>query len=116
MKKVILTVLVVVCATIMYTSCGKSFLNDQSLVKQQSLINDTEIVYVQTNDPDQNAIIAYRNNGDGQLQQLPGSPFLTGGKGIDHYATQVVYSNASDNEVIISNDRRFLLAVNSGSN
>jgi len=87
-------------------------LDDQSPVDDRF----AEIVYVQTNDPDQNAIIAYQNNGDGQLQQLAGSPYLTGGKGIDHSSTQVVNSNASDNEVIISNDRRFLLAVNSGSN
>jgi 6-phosphogluconolactonase (cycloisomerase 2 family) len=78
-------------------------------------VSTAEIVYIETNDPDQNAVIAYKNNGDGQLQPLPGSPFLTGGKGIDHSVRQV-YANASDNEVIISNDRRFLLAVNSGSN
>jgi 6-phosphogluconolactonase (cycloisomerase 2 family) len=71
-----------------------------------------EIVYVATNDSNQNAIIAYVNNGDGQLRQLPGGPFYTGGKG----ASPEEFPKDSDHEVIISNDRKFLLAVNSGSN
>jgi 6-phosphogluconolactonase (cycloisomerase 2 family) len=74
-----------------------------------------EIVYVENNDTNQNAILAYVNNGDGQLQQLPGSPFYTGGTGF-RYNVQQVHANASDNGIIISNDRKFLLAVNSGSN
>ena len=74
-----------------------------------------EIVYVENNDTNQNAILAYVNNGDGQLQQLPGSPFYAGGTGF-RYNVQQVHANASDNEIIISNDRKFLLAVNSGSN
>ncbi len=112
MKRISLTALVVLSTVVFLASCSKTS------VKTQSLLSNgfAEIVYVQTNDPVQNAIIAYQNNGDGQLQQLPGSPFLTGGKGIDHDSIRVIYSNASDNEIIISNDRRFLLAVNSGSN
>jgi hypothetical protein len=90
MKKAIRTALVILCTAIFQASCIKSAVDDQSSVSE----GFAEIVYVQTNDPEQNAIIAYQNNGDGQLHQLPGSPFLTGGKGIDHYSTQVVNSNA----------------------
>lgn len=111
MKKVTLTALVVVCTAILQSSCRKA-INARDATAGNSF---AEIVYVETNDPDQNAVIAYQNNGDGQLQVLPGSPFLTGGKGFDH-SVRSIYANASDNEVIISNDRRFLLAVNSGTN
>jgi 6-phosphogluconolactonase (cycloisomerase 2 family) len=105
MKKVTWLAFVVVCTTILSLSCNKISLVDHYV----------EIVYVQTNDSNQNAIIAYQNNGDGQLHELPGSPFYTGGKGFGNN-TQQVHANASDNEIIISNDRKFLLTVNSGSN
>jgi 6-phosphogluconolactonase (cycloisomerase 2 family) len=105
MKKVIWTAAVVLCTTIFNPSCRKPPVKDRFV----------EIVYVETNDKNQNAVIAYQNNGDGQLKQLPGGPFLTGGNGFDH-SIQTLWANASDNEVIISNDHKFLLAVNSGSN
>ena len=77
----------------------------------------SEVVYVQTNNymKSMNAIIAYGHTGTGKLIQLPGSPFFTGGAGINNPA-HVAGPNESDNEIKISNDGRFLLAANSGSN
>jgi hypothetical protein len=38
------------------------------------------VLYVVTNDPvpDGKAVLAYRNDGEGNLSPLPGSPFRTG--------------------------------------
>jgi hypothetical protein len=77
----------------------------------------SEVVYVQTNNymKSMNAIIAYGHTGTGKLIELPGSPFFTGGSGISN-PNHVAGPNESDNEIKISNDGRFLLAANSGSN
>jgi hypothetical protein len=62
-----------------------------------------------------NAIIAYGNNGDGKLTPILGGPFLTGGSGIGN-PEQIEGPSNSDNEIRITNNKQFLLAVNSGSN
>jgi 6-phosphogluconolactonase (cycloisomerase 2 family) len=76
-----------------------------------------DVVYFQTNNHNgnQNAILAYRLKSDGQLEQLSGSPFPTGGSGVGN-PMQILGPNDSDTEVKISEDGKFLLAVNSGSN
>lgn len=76
-----------------------------------------EIVYVQSNQPynNQNSIIAYRVMSDGTLAPLPGSPFSTNGNGVGN-PQQVLGPNDSDSEIKITIDKKFLLAVNSGSN
>jgi len=63
----------------------------------------------------QNAIIAYRHFGDGKLLPVLAGPFFTGGSGVSNPG-QIMGPNESDGEIKISNDRKFLLAVNSGSN
>jgi 6-phosphogluconolactonase (cycloisomerase 2 family) len=89
------------------TSCNKLPFNDHF----------TEVVYIQTNNymKSQNAIIAYRNVGNNKLVPVLGGPFFTGGSGVAN-PNQILGPNDSDGEIKISNDRRFLLAVNSGSN
>lgn len=93
--------------TVMTVSCNKLPFNDHF----------SEVVYIQNNNymKSDNAIIAYRNNGDGKLTPILGGPFFTGGSGVGNPG-QVEGPNNSDNEIRISNDRKFLLAVNSGSN
>jgi 6-phosphogluconolactonase (cycloisomerase 2 family) len=72
------------------------------------------IVYVESNDPNGNAIIAYsRNNSDGSLTPLPGSPFSTGGLGITY--TTALGPFDSDQEVILNSSGTLLFAVNGGS-
>jgi len=61
-----------------------------------------------------NAIIAYRNNGDGKLMPVLGGPFYTGGNGIAPTALGAG-PNESDGEIKISSDKQYLLTVNSGS-
>jgi hypothetical protein len=75
-----------------------------------------DILYIQTNNSEkgQNAILAYKSYNDGRPELMQESPFYTGGTGIP--SSQNAGSFNSDKEVIISNDKRFLLTVNSGDN
>jgi 6-phosphogluconolactonase (cycloisomerase 2 family) len=77
----------------------------------------SNVLYIESNDPtqNQNSILAFRRNADGSLTPLPGSPFLTRGTGVGN-PDQIEGPNASDQNIIVSPDRRFLFAVNSGSN
>ena len=99
--------LVVILATTFIISCNKLPFNDHF----------SEVIYIQTNNymKSMNAIIAYRNNGDGNLIPVLGGPFFTGGSGIAN-ADFGAGPGESDGEVKISNDRKYLLTVNSGSN
>lgn len=76
-----------------------------------------DVIYVQTNDfnGNGNAILAYRHNINGNLEQIPGSPFSTGGSGIGN-PMQILGPSDSDDEINRSADGKFLLTVNSGSN
>jgi len=107
MRKIVLLPALVTVIISLLNSCNKLPFNNQF----------SEVVYVETNTymKDQNAIIAYRNNGDGKLLEILGGPFFTGGSGVGN-PQQLTGPNESDNEISISNDKKFLLAVNSGSN
>ena len=76
-----------------------------------------DVFYIETNDfnSNQNAILAYRLTGNGSLEQIAGSPFLTRGAGVGN-PMQILGPNDSDTEIKISEDGQFLLATNSGSN
>jgi 6-phosphogluconolactonase (cycloisomerase 2 family) len=79
--------------------------------------NSYDVVYTQSNDfnSNQNAILAYKDDGNGNLTPLQGSPFLTNGSGVGN-PMQILGPSDSDYELRRSVDGRFLLAVNSGSN
>jgi 6-phosphogluconolactonase (cycloisomerase 2 family) len=71
-------------------------------------------VYVESDDPSGNAILGYsRDNNDGGLTPLPGSPFPTGGLGITYTTSLGPFD--SDQEVIVNAAHTLLFAVNSGS-
>ncbi|HEY2720811.1 MAG TPA: hypothetical protein VGI82_03740, partial [Chitinophagaceae bacterium] len=74
-----------------------------------------DIVYLETNDLNQNAILAYWQKDDSTLIQLAGSPFLTGGTGIAN-PMQALGPDDDDNQLLITSNKNFLLAVNPGSN
>ncbi len=71
------------------------------------------VVYVESDDPAGNAILAYSRQDDGSLTPLPGSPFATGGLGIT--PTFQLGPFDSDQNVIVNEDRTLLFAVNGGS-
>jgi 6-phosphogluconolactonase (cycloisomerase 2 family) len=77
----------------------------------------TDVIYVETNDfhNNENAIIAYRNKGDGTVEELTGSPFPTGGAGVGN-PMQILGPDDSDTQLKLTDDKQFLLAVNAGSN
>ena len=71
-------------------------------------------VYVESNDPAGNAIFGFsRNNADGSLTPLPGSPFPAGGLGITF--TSALGPFDSDQEIIVNSAHTLLFAVNGGS-
>ena len=77
----------------------------------------TNVLYIENNVPvdNQNAILAYRRGADGTLTALGGSPFVTGGKGVGN-PMQALGPDDSDQCIALSEDKKRLFAVNSGSN
>jgi hypothetical protein len=75
------------------------------------------LLYVMNNDPGtgQNAVLGYSRNADGTLVDLPGSPFYTSGTGL-RTPNEIIGPDDSDQEMILSADKRFLYVVNEGSN
>ena len=76
------------------------------------------MLYVESNrlEPGQNSILAYSRAADGTLTPLPGSPFLTNGKGLNNPTAAKLGPNDKDYPLLASRDKKRLYAVNSGSN
>jgi 6-phosphogluconolactonase (cycloisomerase 2 family) len=64
-------------------------------------------VYTITNDPQQNGIAVFRQRSNGSLKMVPGSPFLSGGKGLT--------GGDIDEQGALRIAGKFVLAVNPGS-
>ena len=96
--------------------CGLETLESRQLMSASPLLQHaTSFVYTETDNsnPGQNAVIAYRQNSDGQLTQI--GSFNTGGTGVAN-PQGLLGPDDSDKEVIASPDGRLLFAVNQGSN
>jgi len=78
--------------------------------------NSREFVYVESNaqGANQNSIFAFQRSPDGTLAQIPGSPFLTGGAGVQDKNVEFGPYD-TDQNIVIDKHRRLLFAVNSGS-
>ena len=76
----------------------------------------TDYVYVETNikTAGGNSIAGFARNAAGQLNPIPGSPFLTGGAGVQYAGTTVGPAD-SDQDIATNEDHTLLFAVNSGS-
>ena len=72
-----------------------------------------DVVYVQSNVPSGNAILAYHRAADGGLTPLAGSPFATRGAGISSTFELGPYD--SDQEIVANPSRTLLFATNGGS-
>ncbi len=66
-------------------------------------------VYVDDNTAPANTVAGFDRHADGSLTAIPGSPFAVGGAGTGH-------PNASQGSLQLSDDGRYLLAVDAGSN
>jgi 6-phosphogluconolactonase (cycloisomerase 2 family) len=66
-------------------------------------------VYVNDNTAGVNSVAAFDRHADGSLTPTPGSPFSVGGAGLGK-------GDASQGSLELSSDRRYLLAVDAGSN
>jgi hypothetical protein len=75
-----------------------------------------EYVYVESNTsaPNSNSIYAFRRGSSGSLTPLTGSPFLTGGAGVQYTGSNLGPFD-SDSEVIVNPNQTLLFAVNAGS-
>lgn len=75
-----------------------------------------DYVYVETNimTPNGNSVAAFASSSNGQLQPVPGSPFLTGGAGTQYTGFNVGPAD-SDQDIISNPQHTLLFAVNSGS-
>lgn len=71
-------------------------------------------VYAMSNEFDGNQIVAYGRNADGTLELI--GEFATGGRGAAFDGGEGLDPLISANAVIVTPNRRFLLAVNAGSN
>jgi 6-phosphogluconolactonase (cycloisomerase 2 family) len=84
----------------------------------QSAFAQGNFVYINSNygrTAGMNSVVAFRNDGFGNLSQVPGSPFLTEGTGVfDPHG--VLNPTDADQQVIVNPQGTFLYAVNSHSN
>src|SRR5688572_863014 len=105
---------IIICCLLV--ACGKGALNEYSGSykpgEESSHGSVSDIIYIQTNNSlqGQNAIIAYRVYEDGHPVLMPEGPFLTGGSGIPTSPNAGSFN--SDQEVKLTNDKRFLFTVN----
>lgn len=73
-------------------------------------------VYVGTNDPVANGVLMFHRLRDGTLTLVPGSPFLTRGKGTGTGVELPVDPLGSQGSLIVDKKNKFLYIVNAGSN
>jgi 6-phosphogluconolactonase (cycloisomerase 2 family) len=93
------------------TACALDVLEPRRLLAGASL---PDVVYVQTNDPGANAILAYhRDPQSGVLTEF--GRFPTGGKGFLN-ASDALGPDDSDQEIVTIPSRRLLYTINQGSN
>ncbi|MBB6142349.1 hypothetical protein HNQ77_000287 [Silvibacterium bohemicum] len=78
--------------------------------------SSSEYVYVESNTAaaNSNSIFAFKRGSGGNLTPLPGSPFLTGGAGVQYTGPNLGPFD-SDQEVITNPQNTLLFAVNPGS-
>lgn len=74
----------------------------------------SEYVYVETNLSPTNSIRAFERAANGQLREIAGSPFVTGGSG-SGYSGVGLGPDDSDQEIATNADQSMLFAINAGS-
>ena len=83
-----------------------------STLAQYAVTQSTAVLYVESNRPDQNSVLAFARSADGTLMQI--GDFPTGGKGVFDLSLQLGPFD-SDQEIITNAQHNLLFAVNPGS-
>jgi 6-phosphogluconolactonase (cycloisomerase 2 family) len=102
---------------IMFISTG-TFLFSLLLTMASTAHSEGRFLYIQSNNilEGQNSIIAYERPPDGKLKPLPGSPFLTGGTGMNNNTHGKLGPQDNDTPIVLSTDGKRLFTVNIHSN
>ena len=68
--------------------------------------SEGRFLYIQSNNilEGQNSIIAYERSADGKLKPLPGSPFLSGGTGMNNNTHGKLGPQDNDTPIVMSTD------------
>lgn len=82
---------------------------------KSSASTQSRLVYTESNEPGQNAILAFRADSSGNLTTLAGSPFDLRGQGLPN-PTETIGPPDNDQQIITTSDHKLLFAVNGGSN
>lgn len=67
----------------------------------------SNVVYLESNDPTTNTIIAYSRASDGNVSPLPGSPIDLKGQGLAN-PTANVGPPDGDNQIVASSDKKYI--------
>jgi 6-phosphogluconolactonase (cycloisomerase 2 family) len=88
------------------------------LASPETSRGEARFLYIQSNSiaEGQNSILAYERLSDGKLEPLPGSPFLTGGTGVNNDTHAKIGPHDNDTPIVLDDDGRRLFAVNAHSN
>ena len=102
-------------AGILALAAGAGFLTPAAIVQaaDADAAGPARAVFVQTNDPSGNAIVAYRRNADGTL--TPAGTYATGGRGGKELPGTQSDPLGSQGSLVYDAAHRLLLAVNAGS-
>ena len=100
--------------TILYSLAGLAVSVSATNATSAAFGESANYVYVETNLKPVNGIRAFARNESGQLHEIAGSPFKTGGAGTG-YNGVAVGPEDSDQEIITNPDHSLLFAINAGS-
>lgn len=102
---------------------GKPFTASAAAAERHKVASDGaeskgHYLYIQSNhiSEGQNSIVGYQRLPNGALKLLPGSPFLTGGTGMNNNTHGKLGPHDNDTPIALSRDQKRLFAVNTHSN
>lgn len=112
-SKAMLRQAVMIALTTAFTTIPLLEAQTQRVEDSQDRSDPAAVVYVETNSPDGNAVLAYNRDPRGRLSLMGTYP--TGGTGVFDASLQLGPFD-SDQNLIVNPERTHLFAVNSGSN
>lgn len=96
------------------TTDGGNFLDGGTFV-DGGIAASPGLLLIESNESTGNAIIAFRRAADGALSEMPQGRVMTGGNGVAPDSTQSRGPFEADQQLVLTPDHRYVLAVNTGS-